>query len=168
MLGKSLKIVIRRVTYAFSIIPPIKTWIFAFRLLVIFALIILPLGFISNFLSLEFVHLPGLTVSRFLVLTLVVPALVEEMFFRVILLPHKSESTTFRIKCFWGSISLTSYIFQHPLNAVTFYPSGFPTFFHPVFLLATALLGLICMIVYWTSGSVWPPVIIHWFVVVVW
>ena len=167
-LGHSLRIIIHRITQAFSILPPRKTWIFPLWLLVLFAVIIVPIGFNSKFLTFEPVHLSWLTVIRFIGLTLIAPAIVEETFYRAIILPHKSERTTFRIKCLWGIISLTSYIVQHPLNAVTFYPSGFPTFFHPVFLFATALLGLISMIVYWESGSLWPPVIIHWLVVVVW
>jgi predicted Abi (CAAX) family protease len=167
-LGYGLRFILNRITQAFSILPSRKTWIFSLGLLVLFAVLIVPVGFNSKFLTFEPVHLSWLTVIRFIGLTLIAPAIVEETFYRVILLPHKSERTTFRSKCIWGSISLITYIIGHPLNAVTFYPSGFPTFMHPVFLLATALLGLICMIVYWNSGSLWPPVIIHWLVVVVW
>lgn len=163
-----LRIIIRRITLASSILPPVKTWMFSLWLLVFFAILILPLGFTSNFLNFEPVHLSWLIVIRFIGITLIAPATLEEVFYRVILLPHKSEKATFITKCIWGSISLTAYIFGHPLNALTFFPAGFPTFTNPVFLLATALLGLICMMVYWRAGSLWLPVIIHWLVVVVW
>ncbi len=164
----SLRLIVHRITRSSSILPPVKTWIFSLWLLACFAILILSVGFSSNFLTFQPVHLSWLIVIRFMGITLIAPATVEEVFYRVILLPHKSERATFRTKCIWGSISLTAYICGHPLNALTFYPAGFPTFINPVFLLATALLGLICMMVYWRSGSLWPPVIIHWLVVVVW
>lgn len=167
-LDNCLRILIRRITQAYSIRPPVKTWIFSLWLIAFFAILILPLGFTSRFLTFEPVHLSGLMVVRVIGIALITPAIVEEVFYRAILLPHKSEQATLRTKCIWGSISLMVYIFGHPLNALTFFPSGYPTFMHPVFLLAAALLGLICMIVYWRAGSLWPPIIIHWLVIVVW
>jgi predicted Abi (CAAX) family protease len=68
----------------------------------------------------------------------------------------------------WGSISLIAYIVYHPLNALTFYRAGFPTFFNPIFLFSMTLLGVICTISYFKSGSLWLSAIIHWLVVVGW
>jgi predicted Abi (CAAX) family protease len=55
------------------------------------------------------------------------------------------------------------FLLHHPLNALTFYQAGSPTF-----LILANLLGLACTLVYWLTGSLWPPVLIHWIVVVVW
>ncbi|HEY9672655.1 MAG TPA: CPBP family glutamic-type intramembrane protease [Waterburya sp.] len=163
-----LRIIFRRIIQAYSILPTVKTWIFSLWLLLCFAIIILPLGLASKFLTFEPVHLSWLNVITLIGIALIAPAIREEVFYRVILLPHQSERATFKTKCIWGSISLIVYIVAHPLSALTVFPSGFPTFTNPVFLLAAALLGLICMTVYWRSGSLWPPVIIHWLVVVLW
>ena len=56
----------------------------------------------------------------------------------------------------------------HPLNALTFFPTGRKIFVRPIFLSLAALLGIICVIVYWQSGSLWLSVILHWIVVAAW
>jgi predicted Abi (CAAX) family protease len=38
----------------------------------------------------------------------------------------------------------------------------------PRFLVQVTLLGLACSLAYLVSGSIWPPVLIHWLTVVVW
>jgi predicted Abi (CAAX) family protease len=65
-------------------------------------------------------------------------------------------------------LSLTLFILYHPLNALTLYKAGNPTFFQPVFLGLSALLGLTCTIAYWLTGSLWTISLIHWVVVVIW
>ncbi|NES84982.1 MAG: CPBP family intramembrane metalloprotease [Moorea sp. SIO2B7] len=137
-------------------------------LLSIYAVIVLPIGFISHFLTFEVVDFTWFIIFRCVGITLIAPALLEELFYRVIILPHKLENSSNKAKLIWGSISLGAYILSHPLNAFTFFPAGLPTFIDPIFLLATALLGIICMTIYWQSESLWSSVIIHWLIVVVW
>ena len=64
---------------------------------------------------------------------LLMPALGEELLFRVALLPHPSGA-----------------------------PDPWP------FLLQCALLGLACVLAYASTGSLWPPVLIHWLAVAAW
>ncbi|NJL45630.1 MAG: CPBP family intramembrane metalloprotease [Leptolyngbyaceae cyanobacterium SM2_3_12] len=51
---------------------------------------------------------------------------------------------------------------------MTIYPAAFFTFINPVFLLSATLLGFICTLAYWRSGSGWVPIIMHWVIVWVW
>jgi predicted Abi (CAAX) family protease len=63
---------------------------------------------------------------------------------------------------------LAAFIVYHPLNALTFYPAGKPTFMDWRFLTLSGLLGAVCSIAYCTTGSIWPSVFIHWIIVVSW
>jgi predicted Abi (CAAX) family protease len=65
-------------------------------------------------------------------------------------------------------MSLALFTASHPVNAILFSPTHRPTFTDPVFLVLAALLGLTCTLAYLQSGSLWPPVAIHWTAVVVW
>ena len=68
----------------------------------------------------------------------------------------------------WAGISVFIFIIYHPLNALTFYKRGNPTFLQPVFLTLAGLLGLICALAYYFTGSLLIVAFIHWLVVVVW
>ncbi|MEO0536528.1 MAG: CPBP family glutamic-type intramembrane protease [Cyanobacteria bacterium P01_A01_bin.123] len=99
---------------------------------------------------------------------LILPALLEEVVFRVLLLPHPTEAVQPHTLGIWLAISLALFVVYHPLNALTFYPTGKPTFFDPSFLTLAGLLGLTCSLVYLQTGSLWLPTLIHWIVVGVW
>jgi len=64
--------------------------------------------------------------------------------------------------------SLLAYILWHPLQTWIGLPFGRPEFVDPAFLGLVAWLGLACTLSRLRSGSIWPPVIIHWGVVVMW
>jgi predicted Abi (CAAX) family protease len=49
---------------------------------------------------------------------LLFPAITEEVFFRVLLLPHPTENALTVTLWFWGGISLVAFIVYHPLNAL--------------------------------------------------
>ncbi|NEO84337.1 MAG: CPBP family intramembrane metalloprotease [Spirulina sp. SIO3F2] len=100
--------------------------------------------------------------------TLFLPALAEEIIFRVLLLPHPSETIRLRIVLLWIGMSLGLFMVYHPLNALTLFPHGNPTFFQPVFLSLAGLLGFACTMLYRQTGSLWTIVLVHWFVVVIW
>ena len=65
-------------------------------------------------------------------------------------------------------LNIILFVGYHPLNALIFYKVGNPTFFNPVFLSLTSLLGLTCAIAYLLTGSIWTIAILHWIVVVIW
>jgi len=159
--------ILHRLIAAFSKFPNASAWLYSAALVVIYALISLPIGLKLGFLKIE-VQTSWEIIIGVIAKCLLFPAITEEVFFRVLLLPHPTENALTVTLWFWGCISLVAFIVYHPLNALTFYPDGLKTFFDPVFLLLAALLGIICTLAYFQSGSLWTPVMIHWLVVVVW
>ena len=106
---------------------------------------------------------PGLALR--LLTVLVIPALGEEAVFRGLLTPGSDETTRPG-----GAIALSTglYTLWHVVEALTFLPAAAPVFLRPDFLLCCAILGLGCAILRWRTGSLWPAVILHWALVVVW
>jgi predicted Abi (CAAX) family protease len=148
--------------------PTGQDWILAGQLLGLFALVTLPLAVVSGLVKLSPANVPWPTGFMVAARVLIFPAIVEEGFWRVLLLPHKTERMGDRKRWLLGLPILGLFVLMHPLNGMTLYPEAFSTFTNPVFLLSTTLLGLICMIAYWQSGSWWVPTAIHWLVVVLW
>lgn len=100
--------------------------------------------------------------------SLVMPALVEELLFRCLLIPHPQEGVWWLTVLLWSGFSLMLFVLYHPLNARTFYKAGDPTFFNPTFLSLATLLGIVCTCTYLFTGSIWPGTIVHWLVVAIW
>lgn len=144
-------------------LPQAKDWVVGLILLLGYALIALLMGQRSSLLRWQPVASPR-TIASTLALALIVPALMEETLFRVLLLP-KPEYAYFYGWAVWG---LVLFILAHPLNALLFFPHRRDTFFNPHFLALTGLLGLICTIAYQQSESLWLPVLLHWIPVGVW
>ncbi len=149
-------------------IPSTEAWLYSAGLLLVLTVISLAIGFQQGFLQFKPIKVSWLVVIGILVNCLFRPAIAEELFFRVLLLPHLAEHASIGTKWLWGCISLILFIVYHPLNALSFFPAGRTTFNNPIFLLLAALLGVVCTLAYWHSGSLWPSVMIHWLVVVVW
>ena len=160
-------LIIQRVILGFSTIPTVDNWLYAMVLLLVYGVIAVSFGFWQNFLQLDF-QSSGKTVIKIMATSLITPAILEELWFRVILLPQPSENLAFQTVFTRSLIGLLLFIIYHPLNGMTFFPAGRETFFNPVFLSLATLLGLICTIAYLQSGSIWIPVIMHWFTVVIW
>lgn len=139
-------------------LPTLTNWLEVFFLLLIYTVIILPIGLITKFLDYNWQKSPTI-ITKIVLTSLFTPAILEEIFFRVFLLPSPTEkisATTY----LWIVVSLIMFVIYHPLNALTF--------FEPVFLFSAGLLGLICAIAYQKSGSLWLAVFVHWLVVVAW
>jgi uncharacterized protein len=96
----------------------------------------------------------AISVSAFLI-----PALGEEIAFRGWLRKGAPIAAV---------ISLLAYIVWHPVQAWWNLPFGRPEFLDPRFLSVVAVLGFACTLSRIRSGSIWPAVIIHWGIVVVW
>ncbi len=153
-----------------SLLAPLtgKSWLITGILLLIYSAFAIPLGFKTNFL----LFTPNLFLTKQGILGSIriffFPALGEEILMRVFLLPHPTERALPSSWLIWAVISVFIFILYHPLSALTFYKAGNPTFFQPVFLTLAGLLGIICAIAYYFTGSLFVIVLIHWFVVVVW
>jgi predicted Abi (CAAX) family protease len=150
--------------------PDWKGWLIAFGMLLLYGAIALPLGMWQRFLYWDrsWEELSGWQIGQLSLKLLVMPALLEEIVFRIVLIPHPQEGVDGWTTLLWIGLSLLLFILYHPLNALTFYPNGFPTFFRSAFLSLTALLGLVCSLVYQWVGSLWAIVLIHWIVVSLW
>lgn len=151
--------------------PTWADWGCAIAALFLYACIALPLGLKQGFLRYEPPTELGLSIPqqiKLMLLLFFMPALLEELIMRVLLLPHPTEGVLPQTWLIWSVLSLTIFVVYHPLNALTFYPAGKPTFFQPIFLLLSGLLGLVCTVIYLQTGSLWLIAIAHWLVVVVW
>lgn len=93
-------------------------------------------------------------------LAILVPALTEEMVFRVGLAGRRG-----RIRAI---LAMAAFVLWHPVQVWLGLPMAQALFLEPGFLAITAALGLACTIAYRTSGSIWPAVVMHWLVVVGW
>ncbi|MDP8935284.1 MAG: CPBP family glutamic-type intramembrane protease, partial [Cyanobacteriota bacterium] len=155
-----LGLLVRRVTLAFSTIPDITDWLVAAMLALVYTSIALPIGFWSGFLKVD-VQTSRPTIVGVLLGCFLSPGITEEVFFRVLMLPHPFENASGLMLWFWGCASLAAFVVYHPLNALSFYPVGRSTFMNPVFLLLAAILGVACSIAYLQSGSIWPAVAVH-------
>ena len=149
-------------------LPSLHNWLITSLALLIYAAIALPLGFSTGFLQLRIWIQPAINYPFFIFRCLLTPAIVEELFFRVLFLPHPTEVVNWQKWSLWAALSLLIFIIYHPLNAKTFYCNGYPTFFQPIFLTLATLLGLTCVITYALTGSAWIIIFIHWLVVVLW
>ncbi len=99
---------------------------------------------------------------------LLVPSMVEELLFRALLNPHPLEAAPPSRRLSWAGVSLLCYVIAHPLNAWLFTPATRGVFDHPMFVLLVALLGTSTLVLYRRSGSLWPPLLLHWLVVSSW
>lgn len=155
-----------RLSAAIATIPDTQAWAWTIALLVAYALISLPIGFRLGFVQVEVLKGSWPLVAGIIAGSFLMPGMSEELFFRVLLFPHPTEKASLMTLWLWGCTSLFIFLVYHPLNI--FAIGHDKTFREPVFLLLAALLGIACTISYWQSGSLWPPVVIHWLIVAVW
>jgi predicted Abi (CAAX) family protease len=167
-----LSTVVIRLWAGLVVFPSLSEWLSIMGLLFAYAVVALTIGFKSKFL--KFSNSSRATKSslsaniRDLVYLFLMPSLIEELVFRLLLIPHPIETATSSSIYLWAGISLGLFVLYHPLNAQLFYKVGNPTFMDWRFLTLTGLLGGVCTIAYLSTGSIWAAVLIHWIVVVVW
>lgn len=164
----AIRLIWQRLVKATLTRPTFQDWRLALGLLLAYAVVVVPLGFSSGLIQFTPAEITTSASVLLAVRVLIFPAMVEEVLWRVLLLPHKSEPISDRRRWLLGLPILALFVLMHPLNSITYYPAAFNVFTHPIFLLATTLLGLICMVAYWRSGSGWVSVALHWSVVYSW
>jgi predicted Abi (CAAX) family protease len=134
----------------------------------IFVLLAAPIGFSSGFLKIEWMYASRAMLALTAARLVAVPALLEEILFRVLLVPHPSEHKSARHVLVVSALSLIVFVAVHPLNGIFVRVQSRAVFTDPIFLTLAALLGLACTVAYRISGSIWPPVAMHWATVAVW
>jgi predicted Abi (CAAX) family protease len=134
----------------------------------IFGGLALPIGFRSGLLIF---HREPMSLFRQLLLALqllLMPALAEELVFRGLLLPPPAAAAPPGRVARAVALSVAAYVAWHPLNGWLIAPQARHVLCRRDFLLITTLLGLACSRLYLRSGSIWPPVLLHWLCVFVW
>lgn len=127
--------------------------------LILFLLVILAGAWAFNSGALVLARAPRESVGAISLSAFLFPALAEEVIFR---------SWIRRGAAIAAVGSFLAYMLWHPLQVWLHLPTARPEFLDPAFLGLVAWLGLACTLARVRSGSVWPGVIIHWGVVVVW
>lgn len=153
-----------------SRIPSIGDWLMTLGTAVAYGVIAIPLGLWGKLLSLRNILnsvRPAKLILQ-LLQALFVPALLEELIFRVLLLPHPTEGVLTTTLFLWIALSMALFIISHPLQAVLFRSHLVALFSRPLFIGLTALLGLSCTILYMNTGSLWTVAGLHWLIVAGW
>jgi predicted Abi (CAAX) family protease len=88
----------------------------------------------------------------------------EELVFRGAFIPGREERTDPVLPII---VSTLAFALWHVVETL-FLPHAAATFLRPDFLAMTVLLGLTCAALRWRSGSTWPAIALHWFVIVAW
>ncbi|MES1200465.1 MAG: CPBP family glutamic-type intramembrane protease [Pseudomonadota bacterium] len=93
-----------------------------------------------------------------------IPALGEEVMFRGALIPSRQEAPHPARAI---AVSTALFTLWHVLETL-WLPGAAATFLRADFLALAALLGFLCALLRWRSGSLWTAVALHWLVVVTW
>ena len=102
-----------------------------------------------------------------LVKLLFVPALLEELIFRVVLLPHPTEGIETGQWLAWTVLSLGLYVLAHVVFS-KLRPQAKKALSDRRFLLMVLWLGLVLTTLYGLTGSLFAVTLVHWLTVVVW
>ncbi len=148
--------------------PNLWGWGVGLLSLLSYGAIALPLGFSQGFLQFQPWPAPWWRYGLVSLRLLLMPALIEELVFRVMLLPDPRAAITGQMWVIWAMASLVLFVVYHPVNAKTFYPPGNPTFLRPIFLMLTGLLGIVCTVVYFFTQSLLLITLVHGVVVIFW
>ncbi|UAL13104.1 type II CAAX prenyl endopeptidase Rce1 family protein [Caulobacter segnis] len=154
--------IFRRLLASLRTLPSPRGWLLCLAVSAVTLATMAVIGFATGLYHLTPTQ-PGLALR--LLTVLFVPALGEEIPFRGIMTPGPGES---RRPWLAIAVSTTLYTLWHVIEALTFLPAAAPVFLRPDFLLCCAVLGLGCAITRWKTGSLWPAVLLHWALVVVW
>jgi predicted Abi (CAAX) family protease len=134
----------------------------------LYGAIAIPYGLKTRFLKRQNAVGSPLPMALSALRVFLIPALLEEIVFRVMLLPHPKEGIPGGQWILWATLSLILFVLYHLLLGKTTYKAAWNTLSDRRFLTLTGWLGLLLSGVYWLTGSLWPIVLIHWAVVMVW
>jgi predicted Abi (CAAX) family protease len=151
---------LRRLVSALTTLPGPRDWLELLAAAAALALIVGPAGIATGLL--RWAPRPLALIPAFS--AFVIPALGEELMFRGPWIPDRSEAGGAGRAILWTTIA---FVLWHMLETI-WLPRAATLFTRPDFLAWAALLGLACAILRRRSGSLWPPVVLHWAAVVAW
>lgn len=149
--------------YRTSPLRKVKT---SLSLILLFAFIALPIGISGELFAFQTVDRGTACIAVFSLFLF--PALLEESFFRGILIPFNTKQKTKKSVLLFVLFSAGLFTLWHPFNALTINPGAQALFCDPYFLVIVFCLGIVCSLSYIISQSLWVPIIIHWLTVLVW
>lgn len=159
---------LREVRDAALTVPTRAAWGRCALIYVAFLACALPIGVVSGLIHVAIAPLPWPAMLVVAGTLLVHPALTEEIVFRALLLPRRPSAVGRPQLAIAIVGALGLYVAAHPVNAHVFWPAALGVLANPWYLALAALLGLACTAAYLVSGSIWPPVAVHWVTVVLW
>ena len=148
--------------------PTARNWLHCLLVYAGFGAFALSIGLGSGLLRPSLAELSPKTFALLAITTFLSPAFIEEIIFRVLPLPRDATRVTKGRLVLISVVSLVVFVAAHPLTAWLVRPTAWALFTSPAFLVCAAFLGAACTIVYLISKSLWPPVLLHWTVVLAW
>ena len=152
----------RRLGRSLVTLPTLQGWLFCAAACALTVPIMAAIGFSTGLYHLTPTQ-PDLALR--MLTMLFIPALGEEIPFRGLLTPDRDEPQRPVLEI---AISTGLYTLWHVFEALTFLKAAAKIFLRPDFLLCCAVLGLACAIMRRQTGSLWPAVLLHWAMVVIW
>ncbi|WP_373490675.1 type II CAAX prenyl endopeptidase Rce1 family protein [Parasphingorhabdus sp.] len=120
-------------------------------------------GYLGGWLYLDPVtDLPSALIAALILFF--VPALAEELVFRGVLLSWFARFS----QRLGNWLSILLFVLWHPVQALAFGPPWAAIFLQPSFLFATFILAIVLTHIRIASQSLWPVILIHWLLVVLW
>lgn len=120
------------------------------------------LGFLTGLLT--WAPRPPVAIAGIAATALVVPAFGEEVLFRALMISDRASPSGAPVSVIVSTLLFTLW---HGLETL-WLPAMAPIFLRLDFLGWAAALGLACAALYRRSGSLWPPVLLHWGAVLAW
>jgi predicted Abi (CAAX) family protease len=162
-------VLFRRFTLAISTLPTLDDWRLCALLLLVVAILVLPVGIRTGFLYPQWARFGPRRATAFLVLAFFLPCMVEETVFRVLLLPHPAENASAVTWWLWAVAGVILFVLYHPIKA-PLVPSAErrAVYRNGTFLWMAGVVGTVCTMLYAVSGSLWPPMALHYAVVAAW
>ncbi|MBS0297504.1 MAG: CPBP family intramembrane metalloprotease [Proteobacteria bacterium] len=152
----------QRAKRAVQTLPSGRDWLECALALIIVGAVAAPLGLMTGLLHVE-PH-PWAVILKTAAVALFIPAIGEELAFRALLVPDRSEAP----RALWAIVGSTAVFTGWHVFETLWQPEHRTLFLRPDFLAWAAWLGVWCAILRRRSGSVWPGVVLHWLTVVAW
>lgn len=167
-LGSIPEHILQRFSRAVTLRPNWTTLLMGTVALEVYGLFALPYGLKSRFLKLTVAIGHPLHATLNAVKLFCVPSLLEEIVFRVCLLPYPDAGIAAIAWLLWIAVSVGAFVLYHWLMGKLLRQYARATLCDRRFLLLAGGLGAVLAVVYSLTGSLWPITLIHWIVVLAW
>ncbi|HWE44533.1 MAG TPA: CPBP family glutamic-type intramembrane protease [Caulobacteraceae bacterium] len=151
-----------RLKRAVTTVPKSRDWIELLAVTTLVGAVAVPLGLKTGLLHYEPRSPRVIALSALIVI--LIPALGEELPFRGLMIPDRSETK----RALWPILISTALFTCWHVVETQWQPKERALFTRPDFLAWAAWLGLWCAILRRRSGSIWSGVVLHWVTVAGW